>query len=296
LLGIIIVNYKSEKETVNYINTELSKITSPNKIVIVNNSSSIESNRFFIKELRTFPAKNNNIDKKFNIFLLSPNENLGFAKANNLGATFLMNHFNIEYLLFTNSDIVFSDNDVVESLISKAVTDDKIGGIGPRVAGKNDIFQSPHEEISFYRYFGWYLLKPLKGNVSLLRKNTSEKTQRNFQTAHYCYWVSGCFMIVKAEVFFNAGMFDSKTFLYSEEKILAERFLRIGKKFYFEPHTGVIHKQGATTSKHLKELEIKEMIFKNDCYYYKTYRGIPDYLIWTLRLIRKFRQKIKREN
>ena len=98
-------------------------------------------------------------------------------------------------------------------------------------------------------------------------------------------------MIVKAEVFFNAGLFDSQTFLYCEEKILAERFLKIGKKFYFDPHTGIIHKQGATINRHFEEKITKEMIFKNDCYYYKKYKSTPDFLIWILRLIRKFKQK-----
>jgi len=165
LLGIVIVNYKSEKETVNYINAELSKITSLHKIVIVNNSSSIESNQFFINELQAFPVENSIINTQFDIFLLSPDSNLGFAKGNNLGATFLADHFNIEYLLFANSDIVLSDKDVVESLISKAGTDDKIGGIGSRIVGNNGIDQSPIMFIPAIKYLAKYLIKPMINKI-----------------------------------------------------------------------------------------------------------------------------------
>ena len=296
MLGIIIVNYKSEKLTASFVKNEISKVSTPNKIVIVNNSCSSEDKVFFHKELNAIDVEETMTEINSDIFLITPTKNLGFAKANNMGAAFLNTHFNIDYLLFTNNDIVLSDKNVVEHLISIAETDKIIGGIGPGVIGKDGRFQSPHQRISFYRYFGWYLLMPLRRKKSLPEKHTSDKTKRNFQTAHYCYWVSGCFMIVKKESFFAAGMFDSKTFLYSEEKILAERFLNIGKRFYFEPQKEVIHSQGAITEKHFKTLDINEMIFRNDCYYYKAYRNVPGILIWILRVIRRFRLKNQYES
>lgn len=44
MLGIVLVNYKTEDKTVEYVRTELSKIQSDYKLVIVNNSCTEQSN------------------------------------------------------------------------------------------------------------------------------------------------------------------------------------------------------------------------------------------------------------
>ena len=46
-------------------------------------------------------------------------ENSGFAKGNNIGVRFVNNHFDVDYLLISNNDIVFQQDDVVEKLIDK---------------------------------------------------------------------------------------------------------------------------------------------------------------------------------
>ena len=270
----------------NYINTELSKIKSPHKIVIVNNSSSIESNKFFNKELRALPVENSIINTRSDIFLLSPDSNLGYAKANNLGAKFLMNRFSVKHLLFSNTDIEIQNGEDIDLLLKSLHSSNKIGGVGPRVIGKKGEDQSPHPYIPFYRYFGWFLFKPLKGKISSLRMKSDKSEKVNGISGRTCYWVSGCFMLVKAQNFIEVGMFDAFTFLYCEEKILAERFLKNGQQFYFEPAVVIRHNQDDNQSDKRKK-EIANMIFNNDCYYYKIYRGVSRYMIWLIRLIRR---------
>lgn len=286
MLGIVLINYKSEKEVISFLENEISKIKYPYKIVIVNNSSSNKDDDFLTKNLA------NNSLFKFNesVFLLNADSNLGYAKANNLGAEFLIRKFKVKYLLFSNNDIQINKGTDINLLISRLKSSKQIGGIGPRVIGKDDNDQSPHQYISFYRYFGWILFKPLKGKVPIIQKDY--KTQKvPEQTARTCYWVSGCFMILKAEEFVLAGKFDPFTFLYCEEKILAERFLKIGLHFIYEPSTIVYHHQDDSYTINRKR-EIADLIFKNDCYYYKTYRNVPGLMIWFLSSIRKIRKKI----
>ena len=296
MLGIVIVNYNSEKETVNYINAELSKITSLHKIVIVNNSSSIESNKFFIKELRALPVEKSIINTQFDIFLLSPDSNLGFAKGNNLGATFLTDHFNIEYLLFTNSDIVLSDKDVVESLISKAGTDDKIGGIGPRIVGDNGIDQSPIMFIPAIKYLAKYLIKPLINKIYKNSHHTSSNNNLNKNQEGFYYTVSGCFMLVKAAVFLSAEKFDPETFLYSEERILSERFNKTGNKFYYYPEVSILHYENTTTLRSFKIPELRSFLFDSEYYYYTKYIISNPLVLLIFKLIkyyRKFKKAIR---
>ena len=97
--------------------------------------------------------------------------------------------------------------------------------------------------------------------------------------------------MVKAADFFKAGMFDSNTFLYGEEKMLSERFLKIDKKCYYEPSVKILHVHGGTTSNHLHKKKIEKMVFDNECYYYRNYLGVNFLLIQLLKLTRSIRAK-----
>ncbi len=55
------------------------------------------------------------------------------------------------------------------------------------------------------------------------------------------YAIVGAFMLLKAEPFARAGFLDEQTFLGAEEYILAERFRKIGLRFYHYPLVTVIH-------------------------------------------------------
>jgi GT2 family glycosyltransferase len=178
--------------------------------------------------------------------------------------------------------------------LSKIKSDATIAGIGPRVVGTDGIDQSPHQRISFFRYSAWVLFKSLRNKYSLLRLNTDKQQQQSHQTAHYCYWVSGCFLLVRANYFIKAGKFDPETFLYSEEKILAERFRKIGKKFFFDPSVKIIHLSGEITNNHLLHSDKRDLLFNNDCYYYRKYRGVHPIFIKSLKLARGLRKKIIR--
>jgi GT2 family glycosyltransferase len=67
-----------------------------------------------------------------------------------------------------------------------------------------------------------------------LKKNQSLENNKLYETEERpCYWVSGCFMIIKSIDYINAEYFDENTFLYGEEMILAERLKKINRSMYF---------------------------------------------------------------
>ncbi len=282
MIGIILINYHSENEVLDYLKHEISKISYPYKVVIVNNSADTESKRILTNLL----LEDEHVKLNKNIFIINAESNLGYAKANNLGARFLKDRFPIDYYLFSNTDIEIQNGNDIDLLIKHLESSDKIGGIGPRVIGKKGEDQSPHTYIPFCRYFAWYLLKPLKGKISMLRMKPNENERDNSINGSWCYWVSGCFILVKAQNFIDAGMFDPYTFLYCEEKILAEKFLKNGHQFYYEPAVVIHHNQDNKQTDERKK-EMANMIFNNDCYYYQTYRGVPGFLIRLIRIIRK---------
>jgi GT2 family glycosyltransferase len=56
-----------------------------------------------------------------------------------------------------------------------------------------------------------------------------------------CDWLTGAFMIVRAETLMGAGMFDERFFMSSEEVDLAYRVKRAGWRVIHVPHMTILH-------------------------------------------------------
>lgn len=289
-IGTVLINYNSEEEVVKFIKNELTHINYDNKIVIVNNSNSTNSKNKIVNGLEK-EGLISLLDTS--IFIITKNENLGYAKANNFGALFLKEKFNPDNILFSNTDITFKDKDVVDVLIKKLKTlPDNVAVIGPRVVGLDGNDQSPHyTKISFFRYFLWSVFPFIKGRVGVFKNKKNERLV-NERDEGYCYWLSGCFIIVKVNMFYEVGMFDPKTFLYAEEKILAERLLKIEKRMYYYPNVNIIHEKGVITMNNINKISINKILLESEFYYYNTYVKIPKLFIKIAQKFIKYYSKI----
>lgn len=156
-LAIIVINYKMEAMTVSFIQSELSKITLPHIIIVVNNAATDESNTFLCKALNAslFYDKKERVDKLGDIVVISSSENLGFAKGNNLGVELCRDYFQPDYILFTNNDIKLKDKEVVERLVQRLDSVSDAGIIGPQVIGLDGKNQSPYPYRSFWDRHVW---------------------------------------------------------------------------------------------------------------------------------------------
>jgi GT2 family glycosyltransferase len=275
MIGIIIVNYKTVDQTVNYIQQELSKITTDFKIVIVNVACDDETNIALTKRLGACFVENINtaIDKEHNVFLLADSENLGYARGNNLGAAFFRKHFDMDYYLISNNDIRFVNDDIVEHLIETANSNDQIAAIGPKVLGLDGVDQSPNKYVSIWRrYIFGGIFTPVTSVFPVLARyftpyDISKKSQ-------FTYWVDGCFFIIKTKAFWQVQGFDPNTFLYVEEKILAERLLIKGYKIFYLPSMCVVHTNGLVINKYFDSRKKMVINFWANMYYYKRYRNV----------------------
>lgn len=285
-LSIIIVNYRNEDLTINFVKKELSKIKIPHVTVIVNNEATDESNSKLCQALNAQLVTSNYVGNESlcNIFIISSEDNLGFAKGNNLGVYFSKKNFQPEYYLFTNNDIQITDVEVVEKLISKLNIIDAAGIIGPRVVGLDGKNQSPYPYRSFwYRHIWIYWSSFIYSKQKKIQKFEIDYPDRAEEGFHY--YVMGSFFVVRACDFYKCGMFDPATFLYAEELILSERMRIIGKKVYYYPGTYVIHAHGQTTKKYGGD-RINDWLFESECYYYKAYMGVKPPLIFIAKVTR----------
>lgn len=307
------VSYHNAEGTIKYITEQLSKLTDDYRVMIVAVDAEEEYGIHIAENCELeFIRDYKKINKSSKGWCVTVKENLGYAKGNNLGIKILKEiDIVFDYYLFSNDDVEILDFDILRKLGNVLEMDNSIGGIGPRVIGLDGKDQSPHRKyISPQRQIGWKIFSFLrkKRNCSVVYSDNTKKMivetsleRRNNNTVKealilasktpapqkgFCYWVSGAFMMVKASKFDAVEGFDSRTFLYFEEVILAERFLKKGWKFAFEPSVGIIHYEGgsSTTVKSSKRNAIE---MKSRMLYYREYKQVNRLLLLIYKLIEK---------
>ena len=293
-VAIIIINYKMEWLTVSFVKNELSRIEYPHKIIIINNEATITSNSFLSAELGAAVIEDvSNIPQdQCNTVVLSSIVNLGFAKANNLGAAFCQKWFSPDYILFSNNDIQIKDLNVIDSLIGILCDLPDVGVVGPKVIGLDGIEQSPFPYTSFWVRHVWRhwssLFYSLNKRIEKFNIDYPQKAKEG-----YHYYVMGSFFMVRASDFYNCGMFDPTTFLYAEEMILAERMRAIGKLVYYYPDVTVVHAHGKTTKKYMCG-SINDVLFESECYYYRKYKKVSKFQLVLGRMTHGLLKRLKK--
>ena len=279
MIATIIVGYKNDDLSISYIRNELSKIGVENLVVVVNNASTDESNKHLAGELNGDVVYDiaDPVDATKKFFVVDSKENLGFARANNLGVEFVSKHFpQIEYLLFSNNDIKIVDKNVVEVMIKKMERISDIGIITPNIVGVTGKRQTPQPKPYLSRVIcnSW---------IGLIKKyffkNEKKITYAELASEGFHYTFAECFFMSRMIDFKKCGMFDPATFLYAEGLCLSERMLKVGLRYYFAPEAMVIHENGTTTTKSYNWAKIGLMMTEANNHYYKAYRRYPNYML-----------------
>lgn len=282
MVGIVIVSYKNAEVTASFIREQLVKVKLPWKAIVIDNSPEESVAREIAQKCDGVFLSNCNgaiWETERNVFVISTRQNIGFARGNNLGADILLNNFTIDHFLFSNDDIIIGDGCVVEKMIKQFKLRPEVGVIGPRIMGRDNLDQSPHYcVVTPLRQIGWALTQRFRN-----RRSSTSRLMATPQSG-YCYWVSGCFFMVRQPDFVSVKGFDSRTFLYSEEVILAERMKRIDKREYFMAEASVIHLGGCSTKK-LQNKVLRNYLKQSNCIYYRDYLHSNPLLVWFYRTI-----------
>ncbi|HCP08513.1 MAG TPA: hypothetical protein DIT25_01805 [Candidatus Moranbacteria bacterium] len=135
--------------------------------------------------------------------------NLGFSAGNNIGIRFALERMARHVLLLNNDTEV--EKDFLSKLIEAAEKDDAIGIASPV------IFNGHSRQVWFSG-----------GKIDWLRmKAVNEQTIRTVD-AYETDFITGCAMLVKAEVFKKAGLLDEDFFLYWEDVDFSQRAKKAG--------------------------------------------------------------------
>ncbi len=232
-ISIIIVSWNTCQTTCNCINSiyEYTK-NLLFEIIVVDNNSSDDTVKTIQKD---FP----------HVKIINNSENLGFGCANNQG----MDISNGDYLLLLNSDTILTE-DSLSKIYLFAKENPNAGVIGCKILNPDNTLQ--HSCVNYPR---------LKDKLFFaLGLSYCFPKSKVFNHERMQWWkhnkvceveaITGCFMLVKKQIFEETGGFDERFFMYCEEIDWCKRITNSGWKIIFTPCTHIIHYGGVSALKH----------------------------------------------
>ncbi|MDI9311578.1 MAG: glycosyltransferase family 2 protein [Limnohabitans sp.] len=177
-----------------------------------------------------------------NIQYIKSEKNIGFGAANNLG----MSKAKGQYFLLLNSDTLFTNNSLKNCFDYLELNENQeIGMLGCKLLNKDGSYQD-----SFYPFIKDSMWNYLKSNNPLLYKTFS--ISKKFQEPTEIKQVgdiSGAFMLLRKDVFFQTGGFDPDFFLYCEETEWCRNRITKQYKICYYPDANIIHLGGQSAPK-----------------------------------------------
>jgi GT2 family glycosyltransferase/lipopolysaccharide/colanic/teichoic acid biosynthesis glycosyltransferase len=235
-ISVIIVNYNVKELLENCINSIFAASKNIETEIIVVDNNSYDGSAEYLKS---------KFCSKPNVKIIESKINLGFAKANNLGATQAAG----KYLLILNPDTILQE-DTLEKTLSFYKSDPKTGAVTCKLVlpnGKLDLacrrsFPSP--SVAIYRIIG--LSKLFPGNKLFGRYNL---TYLNENETYEVDAVCGAFMMIEKATYDKVGGFDEDYFMYGEDLDLCYKIKQAGYKIFYYSGTSIIHFKGESTKK-----------------------------------------------
>ena len=187
------------------------------------------------------------ITYKFKDIVLIKNlENIGYAKANNIG----VKHARGKYVLILNNDTLFIENsvkkvfDFCESINEKILVGCRLLNIDHSI--QNSTYKFPAPLNIFSSNFFLYKIFP---NAKYFNKAHISKVKSMIPVETDV--VIGAFIFLETKYFLEMNGFDERFFFYHEDSDLCKRFKDSKGKVIYFPVTSIIHLGGATVNKYL---------------------------------------------
>lgn len=235
-LSIIIVNWNTGQLTAECIRSIQRFTLSINyEIIVVDNCSSDGSQAV--------------LGAMSGVRLIANEENVGFAKANNIGLRSAVG----KYFLLLNSDTIIRDDAIGQCLLYLQ-QHDTVGMVGCTLLNSDLTLQR-----SCARFPS--LLTPLLGREifsrpisrilpHIVRFSYAYSAEEHFDELQPD-WIMGAFMMVRREAVISAGMLDEDYFMYWEDMDWCYRIRRSGWSIGFLADVAIIHLGGASSNQAL---------------------------------------------
>lgn len=244
-VSIIIVNYKTPKLVVDCVRSIKEKTKGVSyEIIIVDNDSQDNSLEMFHKEFED------------GIKVVVANENLGFGRANNLGAQYATG----KYFFLLNSDTVLVNN-AIQILYQFMEKNYHIGVVGGNLftsdmKASSSFAKEFDDLISIKKAARWSniiinIIRRMIRERICTSEDYKEKVQYkdnfNFENVpKKVAYIFGADMLVRSDIFRKLKGFDPDFFMYAEEEELSWRITNNNFEIWNVPEAKIIHYDGAT--------------------------------------------------
>lgn len=172
------------------------------------------------------------------IRITESSENLGFSKANNLGAR----ESSSRLIMFANPDTIFLPG-AVERMV-EALDSSEAGICGPLILDRN-LHPKPESYLPPPSVPGLFLLQTHLWKPVYLARRFLDRVLRPTSPRERRV-LSGSCMLVSRETFLKVGGFDERFFMYAEDLDLCESISRAGFEVVQAPAARMIHLGGST--------------------------------------------------
>ena len=224
-IAIAILNYNGEHFLRQFLPSVIQN-SNHAEIIVIDNASTDES---VICIEQSFPS----------VKLIKLNENFGFCGGYNKGIKYI----DKPWIVLLNSDVEVT-KDWLLPLVNQINLDTKLAALQPKILShqhKNK-FDYAGASGGFIDVLGYPFCR---GRVL----ETIEEDKGQYDFPINCFWASGACLLIRKELYENAGGLDEDFFAHMEEIDLCWRLQRMGYHVAVQPQSTVYHVGGGTLSK-----------------------------------------------
>lgn len=265
MISFVLLHYQATEETLSCVETIKRYVTSSKHIIVVDNASPNKSGL----ELQKQYANDDEVT------VIMTDENLGFAKGNNIGYK-EAKKYSPDFIVVMNNDVFLTQYDFVEKLQS-SFDNYHFDVLGPDIYSTKDQFhQNPQREEN-------YTLSSLREEQKklafknkykfllrlkyLFRKTTGgvPRQSENYTTVQFNKPLHGAaYVFSKPFIEKYDNCFYPKTFMYYESYILHYWGMKEKLTFVYDPSIKVLHHEDVSTDKTYRHI-YKKVSFVNKC-------------------------------
>jgi len=239
VVSILVVSYNTRDMTMECLESVIDQTRDvPHEIIVVENAST-DGSREAIAKLGS------------KVLLIALRDNIGFARANNLAAREARG----DYLLLLNPDTLVLDG-AIDRLALFANANPAAGIWGGRtLAGDRKLDPTS----VWARMTLWSLICRALALDKIFANSTLFNAEGiggwNRDTVRRVDIVTGCFLMIRRELWEALGGFDRAFFMYGEEADLCLRATKLGARPLFTPTATIVHYGGASEATQVGKVE-----------------------------------------
>jgi GT2 family glycosyltransferase len=254
-VSIIIVNFNTKKLIKECLESIFASKTKATFEIIVVDNNSTDGSRDYLKSQNS---------KSKNLEIILNNDNMGFAKANNLGIKMARG----KYILLLNSDTQVKAG-AVDKMLTFAKETKDAGVVAPKLLNSDGSIQ---ESVFPFPTIGKTIRQYWLGEKNLLDKYAPKADD----PITVDVVVAAAFLITPLALE-KVGLLNEKYFMYFEDLDYCKRVWNAGLKVYYYPGAEVIHYHGASGKKVVDDANQWKRLIPSAKIYYGT---IGYYLRW----------------